>query len=90
MATPVPRPTQVKRPWRATARTVFQALVALCVLFPILVQTAGLDPDTLPWLAVPIAVAAAVARVMALPEVETFLRRFIPFLAADTTTTKEN
>jgi hypothetical protein len=89
MATPVPKPTQVKRPWRATARTAFQALCALCVLFPVLVQTAGLDPEAFPWLAVPIAVAAAVARIMALPEVETFLRRFAPFLAADTTT-KEN
>lgn len=75
-------PTQVRRPWRSTARTVFQALVALAVLFPILVSTAGLDPESLPWLAVPLAVAAGFARVMALPQVEAFLRRFIPFLAA--------
>lgn len=79
----MPTPTQVKRPWRATARTAFQALVALCVMFPILVQTAGLDPAAFPWLAIPLAVAAAVAKVMALPQVEAFLRRFLPFLAAD-------
>ena len=75
-------PTQVRRPWRATARTAFAALVALCALFPVLVETAGLDPASFPWLAVPIAVAAAVTRIMALPGVEEFLRRFLPFLSA--------
>lgn len=78
-----PTPTQVRRPWRAVARTIFQAFVALCVLFPVLVQTAGLDVAAFPWLAVPLAVAAAVARIMALPQVEVFLRRFVPFLAAE-------
>lgn len=75
-------PTQVRRPWRSTVRTLFQALVALAVLFPILVETTGLDPEDAPWLAIPLAVAAALARVMALPQVEDFLRRFLPFLAA--------
>lgn len=74
--------TQVRRPWRATARTAFQALVALAVLFPVLVQTAGLDPDSAPWLLVPLGVAAGFARVMALPQVEGFLQRFVPWLAA--------
>lgn len=76
------QPTQVRRPWRSTVRTAFQALVALAVLFPILVNTAGLDPESFPWLAVPLAVAAGFARVMALPQVEVFLRRFAPFLSA--------
>lgn len=75
-------PTQLRRPWRSTARTAFQALVALAVLFPILVQSSGLDPNTLPWLAVPLAVAAAIARLMALPQVEAFLQQFAPFLSA--------
>lgn len=75
-------PTQVRRPWRSTARTVFQALVALAVLFPVLVQTAGLDPDSLPWLAGALAIAGGLARIMAHPLVEEFLRRFVPFLAA--------
>jgi hypothetical protein len=75
-------PTQVRRPWRATARTAFQALVAFAVLFPVLVETAGLDPAAFPWLAVPVAVAAGFARVMALPQVDAFLRRFLPFLSA--------
>lgn len=75
-------PTQVRRPWRATARSIFQFLVALAVLFPVLVEGAGLDPAALPWLGIPLAVAAVVTRIMALPQVEVFLRRFVPFLAA--------
>lgn len=75
-------PTQMRRPWRSTVRTVFQALVALAVLFPFLVEASGLTVEDWPWLAVPLAVAAAVARIMALPQVEAFLRRFLPFLAA--------
>lgn len=77
-----PVPTQVRRPWRSTARTLFQALVAMAVLFPILVDQTGLNPDDAPWLAIPLAVAAAVTRIMALPQVENFLARFLPFLAA--------
>lgn len=77
-----PTPTQVRRPWRSTARTLFQALVAMAVLFPILVESTGLKPEDAPWLAIPLAVAAAVARAMALPQVENFLARFLPFLAA--------
>jgi hypothetical protein len=75
-------PTQLRRPNRATIRTVFQALVALCAMAPVLVATTGLKSDQLPWLAGVLAAAAAVTRVMALPQVETFLRRFLPWLAA--------
>jgi hypothetical protein len=75
-------PTQVRRPWRATTRTVFQALVALAIMAPVLVQATGLDPTSLPWLAGVLAVCAAITRVMALPQVEAFLRRFLPFLSA--------
>jgi hypothetical protein len=75
-------PTQMRRPWRTTARTLFQALVALCVLFPILVENTGLKVEDVPWLAIPLAVTAAVARIMALPQVEVFLRTFLPFLSA--------
>lgn len=75
-------PTQVRRPWRATARTTFQAFLALCVLFPLLVEQTGLRVEDWPWLAIPLAVAATVTKIMTLPQVEVFLRRFIPFLAA--------
>src|SRR5205085_4774422 len=75
-------PTQVRRPWRSTIRTVFQALVGLAVILPIMVQAAGLDPASIPWLAGVLAIAAATTRVMAVPGVEQWLRRFLPFLAA--------
>lgn len=76
-------PTQVRRPWTATARTVVQGLLAFLVLLPFIVDASGLDPVTLPWLAGLLAVSAAITRVMALPQVEAFLRRHLPFLAAD-------
>jgi hypothetical protein len=76
-------PTQVRRPWRATLRTAFAAFVALAAMAPVLVDAAGLDPARLPWLAGVLAVCAAVTRVLALPGVEAWLRRFVPWLAAD-------
>lgn len=78
-------PTQVRRPWRTTVRSIFQALVALAVMAPLLVQTAGLDPAKVPYLAGFLVVCAAITRLMALPQVEAFLRRFAPFLAAGAT-----
>lgn len=76
-------PTQVERPWRATLRTVFQALLALAVMAPVLVEATGMKADQWPWLAGVLAVAAAITRVMALPQVEAFLQRFLPFLSAE-------
>ena len=82
--TPDPQPpTQVRRPWRATVRTVFQALLGLAVVLPFAVEASGLDPKAFPWLAGALAVAAAVTRVMALPAVNEWIRRFVPWLAAD-------
>ncbi len=76
-------PTQVRKPWRATLRTAFAAIVALAAMAPVLVEAAGLDPGKLPWLAGVLAGCAGVTRVLALPGVETWLRRFVPWLAAD-------
>jgi hypothetical protein len=73
--------TTPAHPWKRTVRTALQVTLALAVMLPLLVQTVGLDPQ-LPWLAGVLAVAAAFARVMALPQVEAFLRRFAPWLAA--------
>lgn len=85
-STPVPVPTQVRRPWRATLRTAFQALVALAALAPLIAaaieEATGYDLDGVPFVVTVLACAAAVARVMALPAVEVFLRTFVPFLAA--------
>lgn len=76
-------PTQVARPWRATTRTVFQALVALCAMWAVIVEALGLPDWT--WVTASLAVTAGVTRVMAIPQVEEFLRDFVPFLAANPT-----
>lgn len=72
--------TQVKRPWRATFRTVFQGAVAVAAILPLVLTTAGIAPVGLAGIA--IAVAGALTRVMALPAVEEFLENYLPFLAA--------
>jgi hypothetical protein len=66
---------------RRTVRTVFQLALSLAAVLPLLVSASGLD-ETLPPLALALAVAAAVTRVMALPAVEQLLQRFAPWLAA--------
>jgi len=57
--------TQETHPWRATVRTVFQALIALSASWAVIVETIGLDPG-LVWVSGSLAAAAAVTRVMAL------------------------
>lgn len=74
--------SQVRRPWRSTVRTTVQVLLALALMLPLLVDAAGLD-ETAPPIAGAIGLAAAFARVMALPQVEAFLRQFVPWLAAE-------
>lgn len=79
-------PTQVRRPWRSTLRTIFQALVGLAALAPLIAaaveEATGYDLDGVPFIVVALAASAAVTRVMAIPQVEAFLKRFLPFLAA--------
>jgi hypothetical protein len=77
-------PTQMRRPWRSTARTAFQLVLALATLIPFLVAGVyGDDKSSYPVIAGQLlVVSSTVARVMALPQVETFLRTFLPFLAA--------
>lgn len=76
------QPTQLRRPWRATLRTAFQAIVALATLAPFLAGGIYQADDYPVVVGQVLAVSAAVTRVMALPQVEDFLRRFLPFLAA--------
>ncbi|MFE0384409.1 hypothetical protein ACFW1F_10040 [Streptomyces bungoensis] len=57
---------------KRTLRTALQTAVGLCVLLPAVVDAAGV-PRTLPWAAGALAVAAAVARVMAVPGVQALL-----------------
>lgn len=80
-APPVDGPTQARHPWRATARTVFAAVVALLSLLPMIAATAGVD--TVPAVAQFLAVVATVTRVLASPAIEGFLKQYLPFLAAE-------
>lgn len=78
--------TQVQHPWRAMVRTVFALVVALAVLVPLILQEVSTngDPGELGgWAVAVVGVCAAITRVMALPAVEAFLVRFVPWLAAD-------
>lgn len=72
--------TQTRHPWRATARTIFAVVVALATLLPYVVTESGIG--TVPGVSQVLAVAAAITRVLALPQVEAFLQQFVPFLAA--------
>lgn len=81
------QPTQIERPWRATLRTVFQALIAFAGLAPFIAaaieEATGYDLERVPFVITALLVCAAIARVMALPAVETFLSDYFPWLAAD-------
>lgn len=83
---PVIPPTQVRRPWRTVVRSVFQALVGLAAIAPLIAagieEATGYDLDGVPFIVVVLAAMAAITRVMAIPQVELWLKRFLPFLAA--------
>jgi len=76
---PVPAPTQTRYPWRATLRTIAAAAVGALTLIPVVAVTAGLD--TVPAVAQVVAVAGAITRVAAVPAVDAWLRRYLPWLA---------
>lgn len=80
--------TQVRRPWRTVTRTVFQMVVTGAAATPLVLQAVyQRDPAELGGAAgIALAAATGITRVMALPAVEDFLRRFVPFLAADPAT----
>ena len=77
--TATPSATQTRHPWRATVRTLFAVTVALLSLLPVVAATAGID--TVPAVAQVLVVTGAVTRVLALPQVDDFLRRFLSWLA---------
>jgi hypothetical protein len=72
-------PTQVRHPWRATARTLFAGVIALASLLPTIALAAHVD--TVPAVAQVLAVLGTVTRVLAMPGVDKFLRDFVPWLA---------
>ena len=71
--------TQEQHPWRATARTLFAALIPFPSMWALIAEALGLDTSWT-WLAVSLAVTAGITRVMALPAVNAFLARFLPWL----------
>jgi hypothetical protein len=64
----------MKHSTKTTVRTIFQAVVMTAVMLPGIVEASGV-PQTLPWVAGGLAVAAAVTRIMALPRVQELLDR---------------
>ncbi|WP_028474103.1 hypothetical protein [Nocardioides alkalitolerans] len=81
--------TQIRRPWRTTVRTAVQTALAVVPVLGLVVpevvsivleeagesMPAGVRVVLLGASAVIVGVAAAAARIMAIPQVETFLRR---------------
>ncbi|MFI5808870.1 hypothetical protein [Streptomyces sp. NPDC051561] len=61
---------------KRTARTIVQTAVALAVALPAIVDASGI-PAALPWVAGALAVAGGLARVMALPSVQSMLPAWI-------------
>ncbi|MGJ3403279.1 hypothetical protein [Glutamicibacter sp. Je.9.36] len=76
--------TQSQHPWRATVRTILAVIVALSAMAPSIYSAAtqGSPEAATGAAALALGIAAAVTRVMALPVVEEFFQRFVPWLAA--------
>jgi len=79
-------PTQTAHPWRATVRTVLAGVIALSAMAgPIYTAIAEASPEAATGAAaIALGIAGAITRTLALPQVEGFLRRFAPWLAAGT------
>jgi hypothetical protein len=75
-----PTSTQERYPLRAAVRTAFQVVVALATLLPYILAEL---PVSGTWVAQTVAVAMGITRVMAMPQVNEFLNRFAPLLAAE-------
>jgi hypothetical protein len=68
-------PTQTEHPWRATVRTLFALLVAIATVVPYVVTGAGLDATAIG--AQVVVVATTTTRVLAIPQVNTFLQQWV-------------
>ncbi|MFJ1461006.1 hypothetical protein [Nocardia sp. N2S4-5] len=78
-----PQPTQCTHPTRTTVRSTAATLVGLGPLVPLLVTHLGQTRAALV-LAAALAGNAIITRVLAIPEVEQWLRAVAPLLAAAT------
>jgi hypothetical protein len=74
------QPTQVRHPWRATLRTVVAGGIALLSLLPTIAAVGHVD--TVEGVTQLLAVSAGITRVLAIPAVDGWLRRYVPWLAA--------
>ncbi len=70
-------PTQVRKPWTATVRTIFQLLIGIAAALPLFLT--GVPVAGVP---VVLAVAAVITRGMANPRVEEILSKYVPWLSA--------
>jgi len=75
--------TQSAHPWRATVRTLLAALVGLAAMAgPIYSAATQQSPEAATgWAAVMLAITGGVTRVLALPGVDAWLARYLPWLA---------
>lgn len=76
--------TQEQYPWHAVVRTVFQAVIGFAAMWALIVEALGVD-ETLPWVAASLAVTGGITRVMAIPAVNEWLTKYVPWLAATPT-----
>lgn len=72
--------SQNLRPWQAVARSTVAAAVGLLPVIPIIVD--AFDLEAVPIAVTAMTVGAAVTRILATPEVETWLRANVPWFAA--------
>ena len=73
----IARPTQSQHPARAVIRTVFAFVASLALVIPVVVEAIGADFASVPVVATIVGVAAAVTRVLAIPQVNEFLQRWV-------------
>ena len=73
-------PTQSLRPWRAVLRTLIISIIALIPF----VQSAAVELgiNEIPWIAGTLVFMAGLQRALSIPQVELFLQRYAPWLAA--------
>ena len=72
--------TQTRHPWRATVRTTAAAIVGLLPILPSIIDAFGVS--SVPWVAGTLAMIAAVTRVLAMPQVERWMKTYASWLAA--------
>lgn len=80
-------------PWRRTVRTIIAGLPGAILVVPIIINTLDIDQDKYPkmyaFAAGALALTAVLTRILAIPQVEAFLQKFMKWLAADDVATAD-